>query len=271
MQNFNDQDVTFIEEHDLAFDQGTASYDNRLRVTNELVAASTPAARMTNIRSMLSIMGFNSLHYEVRQLSGERTEKTLFLKSYLPAQWTADYFRQGFHALDPRLEAIRTCPVPLIWDLRYLARTQPGNMLSPHMRSFLDDLAKHGMNSGVAFSLTVPLSSMQVAICINSANTTKDWIAPSIAGQALILGLSVHEFIKGCTAGLMRRSEIDDLSDMQKHVLAGVSKGLSDKEIARGLRTTVHNIDYHLRALRRKYQAMNRAQLAYVAGRLAIV
>lgn len=271
MQNFNDRDVMFIEEHDLAFDQGTASYDNRLRITNELVAAPTPAARMTNIRSMLSIMGFNSLHYEVWQLSGDRVAKSLFLKSYVPAQWTGSYFRQGFHVLDPRVEAIRTSPVPLIWDLNYLSRAQPGNTLDPRMRSFLDDLTKNGMNSGIAFSLTVPLSYMQIMICINSANTSKEWIAPSIAGQALILGLSVHEFIKGCTAGLMQRSGIDDLSDMQKHVLAGVSKGLSDKEIARGLRTTVHNIDYHLRALRRKYQVMNRAQLAYVVGRLAIV
>lgn len=93
MQNFNDQDVMFIEEHDLAFDHGTASYDNRLRITNELVAAPTPAARMTNIRSMLSIMGFNSLHYEVRQLSGERAAKTMFLKNYVPAQWADGYFR----------------------------------------------------------------------------------------------------------------------------------------------------------------------------------
>lgn len=271
MKNFNDQNVIFIEEHDLAFNQGTASCDSRLRITNELVAAPTPAARMTNIRSMLSIMGFNSLQYEVRQLSGERTAKTVFLKSYVPAQWASGYFHQGFHALDPRMEAIRTSPVPLIWDLSHLSRTQPGNTLAPRMRGFLDDLAKNGMNSGIAFSLTVPLSHTQVMICINSANASKEWIASSIAGQALILGLSVHEFIKGCTAGLVQRSGVDDLSDMQKHVLAGISKGLSDKEIARGLRTTVHNIDYHLRALRRKYQVMNRAQLAYVVGRLAIV
>lgn len=69
----------------------------------------------------------------------------------------------------------------------------------------------------------------------------------------------------------MQRSDTDGLSETQKHVLAGVSKGLSDKEIARRLRTTTHNVDYHLRVLRRKYQVVNRAQLAYVAGRRAIV
>lgn len=271
MQNFNDQNVSFLEEHDLTFDLSAASYDTRLRITNELIAAPNAAARMTNIRSMLSIMGFSSLHYEARQLSGERVARTFFLKSYVPSQWATNYFREGYNTLDPRMEGVRSSPVPLVWDLNHLSKSQPGNALPPRMRSFFDDLMRNGMCSGIAFSLTVPLSQTQVMICINSANVSKDWIAPSVAGQALILGLSVHEFVKGCTAGLMQRSGIDDLSDMQKHVLACVSKGLSDKEIARRLRTTVHNIDYHLRALRRKYQVMNRAQLAYVVGRLAIV
>lgn len=274
MQNFNDHNVTFLEEHDLTFDLSATSYDNRLRITNELIAAPNATARMTNVRSMLSIMGFNSLHYEARQLSGEQLVRTFFLKSHVPPQWANGYFREGFHAIDPRIEGIRSSPAPLIWDLNSLARTVPGNAGNAHapkMRQFLDDMMRHGMNSGIAFSLTVPLSQMQIIISINSASTSREWIAPSVAGQALILGLSVHEFIKGCTAGLMQRSGIDDLSDMQKHVLAGLSKGLSDKEIARRLRTTVHNIDYHLRALRRKYQVMNRAQLAYVVGRLAIV
>jgi DNA-binding CsgD family transcriptional regulator len=271
MQNFNDQNVSFLEEHDLTFDLSATRYDNRLRITNELIAAPNATARMTNVRSMLSIMGFNSLHYEARQLSGEQVAKTFFLKSYVPSQWATGYFREGFNAIDPRIDGIRSSPAPLIWDLNSLAKAQPGNAQTPKMRQFFDDLMRHGMSSGIAFSLTVPLSQMQIIISINSANASRDWIAPSVAGQALILGLSVHEYIKGCTAGLMQRTGIDDLSDMQKHVLAGLSKGLSDKEIARRLRTTVHNIDYHLRALRRKYRVMNRAQLAYVVGRLAIV
>lgn len=271
MQNFNDPNISFLEEHDLTFDPGAVSHHNRLRITNELIAAPNAAARMTNIRSMLSIMGFNSLHYEARQLSGEQVARTFFLKSYLPSQWVANYFREGFPAIDPRIDGACSSQVPLVWDLNSLSRTQAGNAHTPKMRHFFDEMMRHGMCSGIAFSLAVPLSQLQIIICINSANASRDWIAPSVAGQALILGLSVHDFIKGCTAGLMQRSGIDDLSDMQKHVLACVSKGLSDKEIARRLRTTVHNIDYHLRALRRKYRVMNRAQLAYVVGRLAIV
>jgi DNA-binding NarL/FixJ family response regulator len=58
---------------------------------------------------------------------------------------------------------------------------------------------------------------------------------------------------------------------MQRQVLVGLASGLSDKDIAARLKTSAHNVDYHLRILRRKHDALNRTQLAYVAGRLGLV
>jgi DNA-binding NarL/FixJ family response regulator len=43
---------------------------------------------------------------------------------------------------------------------------------------------------------------------------------------------------------------------------------LSDKAIAEQLNMSPHNVDYHLRQLKKKYGAQNRVQLAYMAGRM---
>lgn len=61
----------------------------------------------------------------------------------------------------------------------------------------------------------------------------------------------------------------DDLSEMQKRILGCLADGLSDKEIALLLQTTSHNVDYHLRLLRRKYGAVNRARLAFLTGEMS--
>jgi DNA-binding CsgD family transcriptional regulator len=66
-------------------------------------------------------------------------------------------------------------------------------------------------------------------------------------------------------------SEEAPLSAMQRRILTCLAAGMSDKEIAIKLHTTAHNVDYHLRLVRRRYGATNRAQLAYIAGRLNLI
>ncbi|MHA2941321.1 LuxR C-terminal-related transcriptional regulator [Ralstonia mannitolilytica] len=52
---------------------------------------------------------------------------------------------------------------------------------------------------------------------------------------------------------------------MQRQILEFITSGLSDKAIAEQLNMSPHNVDYHLRQLKKKYGAQNRVQLAYMA------
>jgi DNA-binding CsgD family transcriptional regulator len=267
----SEREVVFFDERSLVFDRRKLGLIDGSRIFNELIAAPTAAERMTIIRSMLAVMGFSSLAYGILQLVGERITKQFFLTTYTPVGWANHYFRERYFELDPRLRASCGSTFPLSWNLSYLSEPSLLDTRDPRARRFLVDLDNHGLRSGIAFGLTVPSTLLQAVVYLDSTNPRKDWMTESVVGQALTLGLSVHRFVSSCTQAITRRVGAEDLSEKQRQILICLASGLSDKEIAAKLKTTSHNVDYHLRTLRRKHAALNRTQLAYVAGRLGLV
>lgn len=263
--------ISFFDEQQLVFDLRKKEDHVPSRIASELIAASTPEARMANIRSMLSVLGFNFLQYEVVQHTNDGNHEHYFLKTYVPGEWANQYARKHYCDLDPRVSTCLNSPFPFVWDLQYFSKTCPFRVRDARARGFLEDMAHAGMCSGISFGFINPATHRHVVVGFNSANPSKNWITTSVIGQALILGLSVHEFISGSIEKLMHHPGLDAVSEIQKQILECLANGLSDKEIARNLKTTSHNVDYHLRYLRKKYGATNRAQLAYMIGRLAIV
>lgn len=266
----SEREVEFFDERSLVFDKRKSGLIGGSRIFGELIAAQTPAARMTIIRSVLAVMGFSSLAYGILQLVGERVTRQSFLTTYTPSNWVNHYFRERYFELDPRLRASRTSTFPLAWNLSYLSEPALLDTRDPRARRFLLDLDSHGLRSGIAFGLTVPSTLLQVVVYLNSTNPSKDWMTESVVGQALTLGLSLHRFVSGCTQRINQFLGTEDLSEMQRRILICLASGLSDKEIAAKLKTSAHNVDYHLRTLRRKHGALNRTQLAYIAGRLGL-
>jgi DNA-binding NarL/FixJ family response regulator len=98
-----------------------------------------------------------------------------------------------------------------------------------------------------------------------------DWITDHVLAQALSLGLSLHQRCSAYVRASHKLAVARDLPEPQERILRMVVEGLSDKQIAQRLDTTVHNVDYHLRRLRDRFGAQNRNQLAYAAGRTGAV
>jgi DNA-binding CsgD family transcriptional regulator len=263
--------IRFFEEKQLTFDSKKKDLPSYSRIASELIAAATPEARMANIRSMLSMLGFASLQYEAVQHTADGIREHYFLKTYVPQAWSQRYAAKRYWDMDPRVNACLTSPFPFVWDLPYFSKAHLLPSHDPKSREFLQDMAGSGMCSGVAFGFVNPASQQQFMVALNADHASSNWLNSNTIGQALILGLSVHEFISGCLDKLMLRREPEKVSDIQKKILECLANGFSDKEIARNLNTTFHNVDYHLRHLRKKYGASNRAQLAYLIGRLSIV
>ena len=57
------------------------------------------------------------------------------------------------------------------------------------------------------------------------------------------------------------------LSARQDHILQGLARGLTDREIAEALDLSMHGVDYHLRRLRECFNARNRVELVQAAFR----
>jgi len=89
----------------------------------------------------------------------------------------------------------------------------------------------------------------------------------AVLGQVLMLALCLEAF----HAALPDRPADDEpdigvaLSPMQSQILDLLSRGMGDKQIAARLDMSRHNVDYHLRRLRKRFGARNRVQLMQAA------
>ena len=92
---------------------------------------------------------------------------------------------------------------------------------------------------------------------------------PSL-GRVLMLALCLEEFhrtLPGVPAAGDDEGPLSDLSPMQAQILDLLSRGMGDKQIAARLDISRHNVDYHLRRLRKRFGARNRVQLMQAAVR----
>ncbi|MGT2433925.1 helix-turn-helix transcriptional regulator [Cupriavidus basilensis] len=163
--------------------------------------------------------------------------------------------------------------MPLVWDLASLARGQA--RVEPAMRALLQTMDEHGLRSGVMFSLGAGKGMNHAIVSLSSPHAGREWISDSVLGQSILFGMALHQVWRAPLRTFTRNTRVSGedapLTVMQSRVLTCLAAGMSDKEIAIKLHTTAHNVDYHLRLIRRRYGATNRAQLAYIAGRLNLI
>jgi DNA-binding NarL/FixJ family response regulator len=121
------------------------------------------------------------------------------------------------------------------------------------------------------FELPLPGTELTTFASFTAPRDSRDWMQRSNVEQALIVALAVHAFASPHVSVAAHQGTPHALSRFEREILSGVAAGSSDKQIARRLDTTAHNVDYHLRRLRERFQAGNRVELAYVSARLGLV
>lgn len=261
-------------EHQLqrvAEDDGAADAPvrrNAPQLVKCLLAAETPAQRELLVRGMLSAIGFNWFAYGVTRLERGRHVAKSFFTTYAHPAWTQRYFGERYHEVDPRhLDAPRS-GLPLVWDLADIDARLAAQPLSGRARHFAEDFRDSGIRSGVFFHLTSPNTpNERVVISLMSSLRGCDWIVDPVLGQALTLGLCMHEFLTRHVRPV-RPAEAPrrGLSDLQQNILQCLMRGQSDKEIAYGLRLSPHVVDYHMRQLRKRFAVRNRVELVNAAA-----
>ena len=265
-------EVVPVDEHALTFDPAPAQ-PGRLRLAAELQAARGVAERARIVSGLMGLMGFASLTYALTERHENAPPTVAMLKNYVAPRFMQRYCDERLFAVDPRLSAVFATGMPLVWDLASLARSQP--RMEPALRTLLQAMDEHGLRSGVMFSLGAGDGTGHAVVSLTSSHAGRDWISDSVIGQSILFGMALHQVWRGPMQTFARHtrqcSEEAPLSAMQRRILTCLAAGMSDKEIAIKLHTTAHNVDYHLRLVRRRYGATNRAQLAYIAGRLNLI
>ncbi len=247
-------------------------------VAAQLMAIDEPDERTRMLRALLHVMGFHSLAYVRVDGRGRVDTPAWSLDERAPHHFGNRYFESGYRAHDPRLAAVRESNVPLVWDIDWLLRAWRRRGAPEAMRGLFPALEREGIESGVMFGIPTVQGGVRAVVSLAASRASADWIVENVVAQALTFGLSLHRFASdparsdrgdGCPCDAAARQQ-EPLSEMQVRILTCVIGGLSDKQIAARLQTTPHNVDYHLRLLRRRYGAANRTHLAFLVCSLVL-
>lgn len=251
----------------------------RPTIADELNDARTSAQRRLLIRTMLGAIGFDWLCYWRLNCVGDTVTRACYVRDYAAPGWPERYIEQRYLEVDPRIAFACRREWPLVWDLDTLRQTggEPGDDrtahrdvdTSPRLARMLADAHDAGLRSGITFSVASPRSAQQSVLSLSCANLSRHWISDRIVGQAYALGLALHEYLIGQAAPLVDlrdESRGKPISAVQQRILDALTRGLSDRQIAESLHMSTHNVDYHLRLLKKRFGAANRVHLAYLAG-----
>lgn len=256
-----------------SFERETAELRAEMVVAVQLMSAAEPEERMRLLRALLHVMGFHTLAYaRVDQRAKERLEAGAWsLDDMTPHHFGRDYFERGYGQWDPRLAAVSASSLPLVWDLDWLLRAWRRGGSPQALRSLFPALQHDGIESGVMFSIPTIQDGVRAVVSLAAGRAGAEWIAEHVFAQALAFGLSLHRFASdprrlAFDSGASGAVRQEALTEMQARILSCLVGGLSDKQIAARLQTTAHNVDYHLRLLRRRYGAANRTHLAFLLG-----
>lgn len=246
-------------------------------VAAQLMSIDDPGERTRMLSALMHVMGFHSLAYATVGARGAGCvhAQAWALDDTAPHHFGGSYFEAGYWAHDPRLAAVRTSNVPLVWDMEWLLRAWRRCGAPEAMRGLFPALEREGIQSGVMFGIPTVRGNVRALVSLAASRANADWIVENVLVQALTFGLSLHRFASDPRHAVKGEGARDPepqavLSEMQVRILACVVGGLSDKQIAARLQTTPHNVDYHLRLLRRRYGAANRTHLAFLVGGLAL-
>jgi DNA-binding CsgD family transcriptional regulator len=230
-----------------------------------MLTAETASHRQQTVTTLLHALGFERLGYGRFAKRGEPYTPMSFCTTYADRPWAERYFDAWHHEIDPRLQQALRSSLPAVWALDQLAAQAATDAPHSRLRRFVAELGDTGMRSGIILALPGAINSDRYIVSFLSRTPGSGWMGDGLVGQVLTLALCLHEFYTRYAA-LPQPSGAPapthtPLTAMQREIMACVSQGLGDKAIAGKLGIGLHNVDYHMRQLRKRFGVRNRVQL----------
>ena len=253
----------------------TARHTPRLGIAQALAAAQSACERGRMVSSLLHLIGFSTFAYFALEFARDRVERLFLHEAFIPGTYRGDYVRERYHDVDPRTVAARHGRLPLVWDLQQL-HAQPWSLRQSEaaqegLDGFIKMMRNDGMRSGLMFAMPIPGTRLHAFMSFTGQRRTHDWITSTTLEQALSIGLSVHTIASQQLTAAARSRSSEGLTAFERELLLGIAEGASDKEIGRRLDTSAHNVDYHLRKLRKRFGVANRTELTYLTSKLELI
>ncbi len=243
----------------------------RPALLRRLLAARDAQDRRARVLAAVHDLGFQWLGYGKLVQVGSRAVPLAFCLTYAEPNWAQRYFARGYHRIDPRLHKALQSGLPFVWAIDQLAGHAADDVSPSQLQLFIDELRAMGARSGViVLGSEGPRHERQFVSLMSSCDGVQ-WIDDALLGQVITLALCLHEFYGHYTVAPNWPDQKADgvLTQTQRDILGCLARGMADKVIAADLGLSLHNVDYHLRQLRRRFRVHNRLQLmqAVLRGR----
>jgi DNA-binding CsgD family transcriptional regulator len=214
-------------------------------------------------------LGFERLGYGRVRVIGTEIVHTSLCVPDDDRNWAEVYRERGYETVDPRVRLTSGSTLPFHWSVANLRKSVTSDW-SEATHACLDALENNGLCSGIVFVMPGPQPGERSLIGLSSSAEESQINNHGVMADALMLSLCLHEF---CSQYLQwppgAQPVPDGLSAIQTQVLRGLGQGLSNGELAAQLDLSKHGVDYHLRQLRRHFNARNRVELVQAALREA--
>jgi DNA-binding CsgD family transcriptional regulator len=242
----------------------------RPALLKRLLAARDAPERRAGVLSAVQDLGFQWLGYGKLVQVGSRAVPLAFCLTYAEPVWAQRYFACGYHRIDPRLHKALQSGLPFVWTIEQLAEHAAAGVPAPQLRSFISELRAMGARSGIVVLGSDGPRHERPFVSLMSCRSGVQWIDDARLGQVITLALCLNEFYGHYTAapGWPDDKAPDGaLTQTQRDILGCLARGMADKMIAADLGLSLHNVDYHLRQLRRRFRVHNRLQLMQAVQR----
>lgn len=232
----------------------------------DLAHAPDSAERQARMSKAIQHAGFDWLCYWRIVRVGEIVSQAAWFDTYSPRGWPERYSREQFFDIDPRLTQACRFESPFAWDSDALLLPSSTSRRDEKVRHLGKAMGQIGLKSGLCFGIPTRNALEHCVIILSSSQQGSSWIADAKIGEVYAIGVGLNEFIEERARNLLPTIDAPQLNGLQHAILRHVTEGLSDREIAEHLSISAHNIGYHLRQLKKIFNAQSRVQLAYLAG-----
>ena len=253
----------------------TQPHAPKLGVADTLAHAQSTAERSRIVASLLHLTGFSTFAYFALEFAHERVESLYLHEAFTPATYRGDYVRHNHHDIDPRTLGARVQHADRVGPAAVAPRTprarrRPACDAGRARRLPADDARRRNVQRHHVFDGR----ARHAAACVHELHRAAPHARMDHAGddRAGAVDRAVGAQVRVAAADLdVARTRGERLTPFEQELLLGIAEGASDKEIGRRLDTSAHNVDYHLRKLRKRFGVANRIQLTYLTSKLELI
>lgn len=222
------------------------------------------------VRGITSALGFDSFTYGISLDDVPTIDARKFVFTTLPTDWVRRYEQCHYIAIDPRIRATLSCPLPMAWD----QKSYRGE--SSKLDQFLDDAQKFGIASGISFPIRDsrgrPALGALSSVIPDNDEVRMQHINRNL-GDIILFGQYFHELLM--VALVDREAQAIEpgprLSPRERECIALAARGLASGDISERLHITVRTVQMHFDSVRAKLGAANRQEAVALAMKRGII